>query len=110
MTRGVRAIERGDVIEQRGFAVDCFGDFIFGIAAEDDVVFVVHGDDGCGANFEMGDGRIGASVSDGVIVGSVVPEGLMSVRLPPGSRCEGWLGSAAKAFALRSADCLVSIC
>jgi hypothetical protein len=66
VARGVRSVERRDVIEQRGFAVDGFGEFVFGVAAEDDMVFLVHGEDGGGTDFEMGDGRIGACAFRGV--------------------------------------------
>jgi len=54
------------VIDEGGFAVDAFGEAIFGIATEDDVIFVVDGDDGGGANFEFGDGGIGAGMFGGV--------------------------------------------
>ena len=64
--RDVWPIERGDVIEQRGFTMNGFGDFVFGVTAEDDVVFVAGSDNGGGANFEARDGRVGASAFRGV--------------------------------------------
>ena len=66
MARGIRAIERGDVVEQRGLAVNGFGDFVFGVAAEDDVLLLIHGDDGSGANLETGDQGVGAGAFRGV--------------------------------------------
>jgi hypothetical protein len=39
--------------------VDGFGNFVFRVAAKDDVVFSFDGEDRGGANFEMREGRIG---------------------------------------------------
>ena len=48
------------MIQQRRFAVDGFGNGVFGIATEDDVILAVFLDDGGGANVEVRDGWIGA--------------------------------------------------
>lgn len=62
---GVRSIECGDVIDQRGFSVDRFRDGIFGVAAEDDMFLAVFCDDRCRTDLEVGHGRIGASIFRG---------------------------------------------
>ena len=54
------------MIEERRFTVNRFRYRVFGIPAEDDVVFSVYGDDGGGADFEMGDGRVSSGAFRGI--------------------------------------------
>lgn len=63
---GVWTVERGDMIQERGFTVNSFGDGVFGVATEYDVVLPVFLNDGGGTNVEMRDGGIGAGRFSGI--------------------------------------------